>query len=229
MTRQCSPHFATYYRWLILTHHLGVKLQADSILDVGCNDGHFLSGQAGRIKVGVDIRPRLSPDGDQSIVQADGCLLPFADGSFSAILTIDVIEHVLDDNAFIASITRVLARGGHLWLSTPTETAHIFPAWLMHLAMKGWGHQRVGYDVDDLVRRFPPGYHVQATLWNATSFRLSYVLLRVLRMLSPSLSCFLARLCFEIDRRLSGRCDHIFLHITREVTCPRGSSPQAQG
>lgn len=82
MTKRRNPHFATYYRWLILTHHLGIEIKSDSILDVGCDDGYFLSKQTGRIKVCVDVRPRLLPDGNLSVVQADGYLLPFANGSF---------------------------------------------------------------------------------------------------------------------------------------------------
>lgn len=224
MKRQPNPHFASYYRWLILTYHLRVnKVNAASILDVGCDDGYFLLKQVGRFKVGVDIHPRLRPTNELSVVQADGCKLPFADNSFSVVFALDVIEHVPDDNAFIASITRVLAPGGHLWLSTPTNTARIFPPWLTYRAMKRWGHQRIGYDVKDLVKRLPSGYRVRATLWNATSIRLLYVPLWILNALSFTLACFLTRICFEIDRRLPRGHDHIFLELIREnsVNCPK--------
>lgn len=221
MARRYNPHFAAYYRWLILTHHLKIHIQADSILDVGCDDGYFLSHQEGRLKVGMDLQPRMLPNGDLSIVQADGCASPFADGSFSVVLAFDVIEHIPDDDAFITSITRVLAPGGRLWLSTPTDTSYIFPAWLTRRAMKGWGHHRVGYNVDDLVSRFPPNYHVQVTLWNATSLRFLFLVLRLLRVLSPALACFCARLCFEVDRRLPNGRDHIFLEVVREDKAKR--------
>jgi len=216
MARQYNPHFAAYYRWLILTHHLGIRTQADSMLDVGCDDGYFLSQQVGPLKVGVDLQPRVSSSSALSVVQADGCTLPLADKSFSAVFAFDIIEHVLDDDVFIASLTRVLEPGGHLWLSTPTDTSYLFPAWLTRRAMSHWGHQRVGYDVDDLVNRFPSGYLIQVTLWNALTFRFSYMLLRVLSSLSLALARLGARLCFEIDRRLPKGHDHIFLEVVRE-------------
>lgn len=216
MTRQYNPHFAAYYRWLILTHHLGIRIQTDSMLGVGCDDGYFLSQQVGPLKTGVDLQPCVSSSSDLSVIQADGCVLPFADKSFPAVFAFDIIEHVLDDDVFIASLTRVLEPGGHLWLSTPTDTSYLFPAWLTRRAMSHWGHQRVGYDVDDLVRRFPQDCHVRVTLWNASSFRFSYVLLRVLSSLSPALARLGAHLCFEIDRRLPKGHDHIFLEIVRE-------------
>jgi hypothetical protein len=81
--------------------------------------------------------------------------------------------------------------------------------------MCGWGHQRVGYDVEDLVKRFPPSCQVQVTLWNAWSFRLLYVLLWMLSRLSPYVARLGARVCFEIDQRLPGGHDHIFLRVTR--------------
>jgi len=78
------------------------------MLDVGCDDGHFLSQQVGRLKVGVvDLRPRVLSNGGLSVVKADGCVLPFADKSLSSVLAFDIIEHVVDDDAFIASLTRV--------------------------------------------------------------------------------------------------------------------------
>ncbi len=215
-TRPSKPHFAAYYRWLILTRHLRLQVEADAMLDVGCDDGYFLRCQSGPFKVGVDLSPRLLPSPGLAVVQADGCALPFAEGCFAAVFAFDIIEHVPDDAAFIASAVRVLAPGGCLWLSTPSETARLFPGWLMRRAMKGWGHQRVGYDADELVGRFPPGYSVHVFLWNTASFGLFYVLLRLLRALSPALARLGARLCFEIDRRLPNGRDHIFIKIVRE-------------
>jgi len=213
---QPNYHFAAHYRWLTI-QHLNVVIQGDVVLDVGCDDGYFLSQQVGKFKVGVDLRPRVRPNEDMSVVQADGCRLPFADASFATVFAFDVIEHIPDDNAFIASLTRVLASNGRLWLSTPSDKPwHSWLPWLARRAMRSWGHQRMGYDVDDLVGRFPSGYRVQAKLWNASSFRFLYPLVRVLWSLSPTLARLSARLCFEIDRRLPNGRDHIFLEITRD-------------
>jgi SAM-dependent methyltransferase len=177
---QLDCHFAAYYRWLTI-QHLDIVIQDDTVLEVGCDDGYFLSRQAGKLKFGVDLRPRVPPGQDVFVVQADGCNLPFADASFSNMFAFDVIEHVPDDNAFIISLTRVLASNGRLWLSTPSDKSwYSWLPWLTRRAMESWDHQRMGYDVDDLVGRFPPGYHVQVTLWNASSFRFLYPLIRAL-------------------------------------------------
>ena len=216
MVKQRYPHFASHYRQLILTRHLGIKIQANSILDVGCDDGHFLSQQSGQLRVGLDLRPRVTPHDDLLVVQADGCTLPFTDQSFSTIFAFDIIEHILDDATFIASLLRALAPGGQLWLSTPTDTSYLFPAWLTRRAMNGWGHYRVGYNVDDLISHFSPGFFVQINLWNAWSFRHCYWILWGLAKISSPLAWFCARLCFEVDRLLPTGHDHIFLQIIRK-------------
>ncbi len=45
--------------------------------------------------------------------------LPFADGSFDAVLSCEVIEHLLDVTRSLAEMNRVLRPGGRLFLSTP--------------------------------------------------------------------------------------------------------------
>ena len=214
MKQQANPHFAAYYRRLVINQVLGARIQADSILDVGCDDGYLLSDQEGELKIGLDLAPRVLPDEDLSVVQADGLALPFADRSMSCILAFDIIEHIEDDNAFIASLTRVLGPGGRLWLSTPTETSFLFPAFLTRRLIRRWGHQRVGYNVDDLVNRFPPDYKVEVTLWNARSFRFLYLPLWALSRFSSQAARLGAQVCFEMDRLLAQGQDHIFLKVT---------------
>jgi len=209
-----GPHFAAYYRWLVLTRHANLEIKADAILDVGCDDGYLLSQQAGHLKVGVDLEARPPAHPSVKLVRADGCSLPFVSGSFDAVLAIDVIEHVKDDQAFIESITRVLAPGGRLWLTTPAAQARLFPSFLTDRAMGGWGHQRMGHDARHLMSRIPGELRVQVTLWNATVFRHAYLPLRALRVVSPMLARLGARLCFELDRRLPAGRDYIVLKIT---------------
>lgn len=220
MTREYRPHFAAYYRWLVLTHQLNIKAHGDSVLDVGCNDGYFLSRLAGQLRVGVDLDPCVPLEHRLLVLQADGCALPFASGAFGTVLAFDTIEHIQDPQAFVASILRVLAPGGCLWLSTPTDTAKIFPAWLNRRAMDSWGHQRPGHSVEDLLKRLPAETHVEATLWNATSLRLFYILLYLLHRLSPSLAQLGARLCYELDRHLPKGQDYIVLRATRREDQP---------
>ena len=52
-------------------------------------------------------------------VVADATRLPFADASFDRVIASEVLEHLVDDEAAIAELARVLKRGGLAALSVP--------------------------------------------------------------------------------------------------------------
>jgi SAM-dependent methyltransferase len=216
MMRRDSPHFAAYYRWLVLTRHMRIEdvNSRDAVLDVGCDDGYLLAHQEACVKCGVDLHPRVRPEQGIHAVQADGCRLPFADGSFSVVFAFDVLEHVRDDRSLLQSVARVLAPGGCVWLSTPSVRWRLFPNFLMRRALRSWGHDRPGYEPSDLIERFPSGYDLRLTMWSSPVFRTCYVLLRILWELSPSLARLGTRLCFVADQQLQGQGDHIFIRAT---------------
>ncbi|PAZ17227.1 SAM-dependent methyltransferase [Streptomyces sp. SA15] len=103
-----------------------------TILDIGCGDGTAAATAAplltGHRLIGVDwsqdalkrarthltytIRGELSGDG-----------LPFGTASADAVLFSEVIEHLVDPDAALDEIRRVLRPGGHLMLSTPNLAA----------------------------------------------------------------------------------------------------------
>jgi len=56
------------------------------------------------------------------VLQGDATRLPFSDGTFDRVVTSEVLEHIQDDVAAIAELTRVLRPGGVL--------AATVPAWL---------------------------------------------------------------------------------------------------
>jgi SAM-dependent methyltransferase len=212
-------HYASYYRWLVASRYLRIDPRVTSALDVGCDDGFFLSQISLPFKVGVDLKPRPGTLTSFPILCADGSYLPFPDGSFDNVFAFDVIEHIEDDDTFLQSLVRVLAKRGHLWLSTPCASSTIFPSWLTAKAARAWGHVRNGYDVTELVGRFPQGLQVKAVLWDAQSFRLFYVLLRLISSLSPTLARWAAHACFWIDKRLvRGKTGYIFLEVTRALS-----------
>jgi len=215
MMSRLNPHFAAYYRRLILVKHLKFEMKGDTLLDVGCDDGFFLPQHQAGLSVGVDLRPRIFTGLNMVIVQADGCYLPFPDASFSTVLSFDVLEHNPDDATFLASLLRILAPRGCLWLSTPAINWRLFPGFLTQRAIRSWGHQRIGYDPQKLRAQVPTGYEVHLTLWGSLCFRCSYLLLRMVWEVSPSLARIGARLCFYIDRHLRQSGDHIFLQIKR--------------
>ncbi|MBI0584752.1 MAG: class I SAM-dependent methyltransferase [Methanomassiliicoccus sp.] len=98
----------------------------DVLLDIGCNDGLFLSQAAPRCRSawGVDIDHELLSKAsarysDIQFQYASADRLPFPDASFSAISMLDVLEHLPDAKAAIREVDRVLCPGGRLIISVP--------------------------------------------------------------------------------------------------------------
>jgi SAM-dependent methyltransferase len=103
------------------------------ILDAGCGTGQMLQhlGRFGHA-VGVDTAPEAlrfaATRTVGPLVRASILDLPFADGSFDCVLSLDVIEHVAADGELLAHLAGVLKPGGHLVLTVPA-----FPAlWSAH-------------------------------------------------------------------------------------------------
>jgi SAM-dependent methyltransferase len=109
---------------------LGLDLSGAVVLDAGCGVGGTSAVLHAR---GADV---IAIDCDAArlaavklaipgidVEQADLEELPFPDDSFDAIVMQDVIEHVAAPTEVLAEITRVLAPGGVLYLSTPNRRA----------------------------------------------------------------------------------------------------------
>lgn len=107
-------------------------LPAASLLDAGCGDGRFLAAIAGGAArperlVGCDISARILETARRAVemrgaeaefVRANLERLPFEDGEFERVLSVQVVEHLVDPGAGIAELARVLKPGGVLILST---------------------------------------------------------------------------------------------------------------
>jgi ubiquinone/menaquinone biosynthesis C-methylase UbiE len=100
------------------------------VLDAGCGGGGMplsLAEEAALV-VGIDPAQRFQQAGVRlarergmahlAFALADGMYLPFASGSFDLVLSHAVIEHVADAPLYLRECARVLARGGHVYLST---------------------------------------------------------------------------------------------------------------
>jgi 2-polyprenyl-6-hydroxyphenyl methylase / 3-demethylubiquinone-9 3-methyltransferase len=101
------------------------------VLDAGCGGGLVARGLAGAgaVVTGLDLSPgclevarRAVPD---RFRPAAGRLerLPFAAGSFDAVVAADVLEHVGDLPAVVAEVARVLRPGGSFLFDTINRTA----------------------------------------------------------------------------------------------------------
>ena len=55
----------------------------------------------------------------KNLILADMTVCPFQDSIFDIVLAVEVIEHVVDDEAFIAQCARVLKPGGAAYFTTP--------------------------------------------------------------------------------------------------------------
>jgi SAM-dependent methyltransferase len=101
------------------------------VVDLGSSRGLFLARFSESERAGIEIDPEERRRGAEHGVEAvehfinafDGnrmtARLPFADESVDVVLAGEIIEHIVDTEAFLREIRRVLRRGGAVVLSTP--------------------------------------------------------------------------------------------------------------
>jgi ubiquinone/menaquinone biosynthesis C-methylase UbiE len=102
----------------------------DRFLDVGCGTGAAVRQAAGTVEraVGVDLsegmieraRELAADTAGAEFVVGDSELLPFGDGSFSAILCTASFHHYADPDGALAEMARVLVAEGRLVLADGT-------------------------------------------------------------------------------------------------------------
>lgn len=117
-------------------------LRQQQVLEIGCGGGLICAELArrGATAMGIDpsrealevARARTCQEGlgaQCTFVPSSAEALPFADGSFSVLVCLDVLEHVQDLRATIREISRVLAPGGLFVFDTINRT------WMARLAL----------------------------------------------------------------------------------------------
>jgi len=110
----------------------------DKLLDLGCGGGRhaFEAHRRGAQVVAFDRSDgdtreaaamlaamrqegEAPPDALGTAVNGDALSLPFADGAFDRVIAAEVLEHILDDNAAMAELVRVLRPGGTMAVTVP--------------------------------------------------------------------------------------------------------------
>lgn len=91
------------------------------VLDLGCGIGHSYSELAPRRTVGVDLDADALAGQDRETHVADMRALPFPDGRFASVLSVQSIEHVPDAGRVLAEVVRVLEPGGAAVFVTPNR------------------------------------------------------------------------------------------------------------
>ncbi len=209
-------HFASYYRWLVATQHWKMPIEFDlPVLDIGADDGEFLSQVSAPYKVGLDILAR--PSTDLTWIHADACRLPFTDASFGHVFAFDVIEHVENDKGLLSEAVRTLSPGGKLWSSTTAQNFGVFPGGKIQTRLeKSWGHVRRGYSKEILESLLPTGVTIDVWWWNEPALRMFYVPLVILGKRSPRVAQNLTRRLVIVDAHArQGQSGHLFARITK--------------
>jgi 2-polyprenyl-3-methyl-5-hydroxy-6-metoxy-1,4-benzoquinol methylase len=121
-------------RWRYLRKRLPVTLNGEKLIDVGCGTGAFTIGAARRgyqaIGLSWDKRNQKVAQERARLCGVPGTQFPIQDvrnldqcseftGNFHAAICCENIEHILDDQQLMRSISHCLRPGGLLLLTTP--------------------------------------------------------------------------------------------------------------
>jgi SAM-dependent methyltransferase len=123
-------------RWRFVARHLPRTGNGETVFDVGCGSGAYTIGAAkrGYTATGLswDQRNQEAATSRAKLVGAERCAFPIGDarqldqlqvhrGRYHYVLSLENIEHILDDRKLIGDLAACLRPGGWLILSTPNK------------------------------------------------------------------------------------------------------------
>jgi len=123
-------------RWRFVTKHLPKTNNGERVFDVGCGSGAFTIGVAKRgydaVGLSWDTRNQAVATERAAIVKVKNTTFPVGDaryldqlqehvGRYDYVLSLENIEHILDDRKLFSDLIRCLRPGGWLILSTPNK------------------------------------------------------------------------------------------------------------
>ena len=124
-----------YHRHLAAYRAATATIQPDAeVIDIGCGTGYGTRVLAdhGASVTGLDIDAGTIEHAKSRYGAArctfqlyDGRSLPFTDGRFGAAVSFQVIEHVPNDDRFVAEARRVLCEGGVFLVTTPNRVLRL--------------------------------------------------------------------------------------------------------
>lgn len=115
-------------QWTLVIHALEsvAPVARGRLLDVGCGEKPYLDIFLPHVTEYVGVEHEASFKETQSSTRAkgpdvlyDGKRLPFADGEFDTVLSVQTLEHTPDPQALVREMARVLHPDGRLLLSAP--------------------------------------------------------------------------------------------------------------
>ena len=114
-------YFYGMYRREVIARVTGVPNK--DVLEVGCGEGTMFEGTDIRpVQMDVSMRRvREARDKGQAAICGDGYHIPFADGSFSMVLLVAVLEHTSEPWRVLAEARRVLKPGGRVVIVVPND------------------------------------------------------------------------------------------------------------
>lgn len=125
--REFVGHRDILTRSLARYHYIAPQVKG-AVLEIGCGRGYgseIFRGRADKF-IGVDLSMDFLSEAKDLLpksqfIQSNGSALPFNENSFDTIISLEVIEHLKDDNGFLRTIAGLVKEDGIFAISTPNR------------------------------------------------------------------------------------------------------------